>query len=87
MLSKWAHQAAVATGVLDKLVKEDTTTTTKTETFIQNLGPHSSIIHTIGTMTTPRTEADENEVLIETHITSNKMRAQTPPLTELAEHM
>lgn len=86
-LSKWAHQAAIATGVLDRMVRENSAATTKTETFVQTLGPSSSITHTIGTVIVPRTEADDNEVAIETHISSNRMRIQTPPLAEVLENM
>ncbi|RYC62675.1 hypothetical protein CHU98_g3530 [Xylaria longipes] len=85
VLSKWAHQAAVATGVLDKMVANDTVPETKTETFIQALGPSSFITQTIETAVSPRTEADIDQLVIETHISSDATKSQTQSLAEVSE--
>ncbi|KAI0454512.1 hypothetical protein F5B21DRAFT_233171 [Xylaria acuta] len=85
VLSKWAHQAAVATGVLDKMVTNDIVPETKTETYIQELGPSSFITQTIETVVSPRTEADIDQLVIETHISSDATKTRTPSSAGFSE--
>ncbi|KAI3318173.1 hypothetical protein HD806DRAFT_549366 [Xylariaceae sp. AK1471] len=85
VLSKWAHQAAVATGAFDRLAAADTISETKTETYIQTLGLSSFITQTIETTVSPRNEADGDQIVTETHISSNSVKTHTPPLPEVPE--
>ncbi|KAF2965222.1 hypothetical protein GQX73_g8357 [Xylaria multiplex] len=84
-LSKWAHQAAVATGVFEKIVANETDSETKTEDYVQRLGPSSFITQTIETAVSQRTEGDVDQTVIETHISSDGIKIQTPPLEEVPE--
>ncbi|KAI0909004.1 hypothetical protein F4823DRAFT_596707 [Ustulina deusta] len=84
-LSKWAHQAAVATGVFEKIVTNETDPETNTEDYVQTLGPSSFVTQTIETTVSPRTEEDIDQLLIETHISSDGIKIQTPPLADVPE--
>ncbi|KAI1423753.1 hypothetical protein F5Y12DRAFT_716018 [Xylaria sp. FL1777] len=84
-LSKWAHQAAVATGVFEKIVAKETVPETRAEDYVQTLGPSSFITQTVETTVSPRTEEDIDELLTETHISSDGIKLQTPPLADVPE--
>ncbi|KAI0201031.1 hypothetical protein F4808DRAFT_469981 [Astrocystis sublimbata] len=84
VLSKWAHQAAVATGVLDKMVANDDAPDPKTESYIQKLGVSSFVVQNIETVVSPRTDADIDQLVIETQITSNAPRTQASSLTDIS---
>ncbi len=84
-LSKWAHQAAVATGVFEKIVTNETDPETNSEDYVQTLGPSSFVTQTIETTVSPRTEEDIDQLLIETHISSDGIKIQTPPLADVPE--
>ncbi|KAI1746334.1 hypothetical protein F4680DRAFT_463537 [Xylaria scruposa] len=85
-LSKGAHQAAMATSALDKMVAANDIIIpeTKTETYIQALGPSSFITQTIETAVSPRTEADVDQLVTETHISSDAAKTQTQSLLEVS---
>ncbi|KAI1750106.1 hypothetical protein F4782DRAFT_262328 [Xylaria castorea] len=85
VLSQWAHQTAVATGALDKMVANDVVPETRTEAYIQALGPSSFITQTIETAVSLRTEADVDQLVIETHISSDAIKTQTSSLAEVSE--
>ncbi|KAI1349558.1 hypothetical protein F5Y01DRAFT_289071 [Xylaria sp. FL0043] len=84
-LSNWAHQAAVATGVFDKIVSDETNPDSITEEYVQSLGPFSSVTQTIKTTVSPRTEEDIDDILTETHISSDGIRVQSPLLADVPE--
>ncbi|TGJ83412.1 hypothetical protein E0Z10_g5352 [Xylaria hypoxylon] len=84
-LSKWAHQAAIATGVFENIVANETDLETRTEDYVQALGPSSFVTQTIETTVSPRTEEDTDQLLTETHISSDGIKIQTPPLAEVPE--
>jgi len=85
VLSRWAQQAAVATGAFDRISANNLAAESKTETYIQTLGPSSFITRVIETTVSPRTEADGDQVVIESHISSDAMKSQTPPLPDVPE--
>ncbi|KAI0515394.1 hypothetical protein F5B22DRAFT_607190 [Xylaria bambusicola] len=87
-LSKWAHQAAVATGVFEKIVAKEAEPKVITENYVQRLGPSSFVTRTIETTFSKRTEEDIDqidEMLTETHISSDGVKIQTPPLADVPE--
>jgi hypothetical protein len=86
VLSKWAHQAAVATGAFDRIEAKDTAAESKTETHVQTLGLSSFITRTTETIVSPRTEADVDQLITETHITSDIVKSHTPPLPDVPEN-
>lgn len=86
VLSKWAQQAAVATDAFDYIEADGAFPEAKTETYVQTLGLSSFITQTIETTISPRTEADIDQLLTETHISSDGTRSQTLPLTEVPEN-
>ncbi|KAI1124807.1 hypothetical protein F5Y10DRAFT_284761 [Nemania abortiva] len=83
VLSKWAQQAAIATGAFDMIEKNDIAPGNTTASYLQNLGPSSFITQTIETAISPRTEADNDQlVIIEAHVSSDGTKTHTPPSTE-----
>ncbi|KAJ8121536.1 hypothetical protein ONZ43_g2033 [Nemania bipapillata] len=84
-LSKWAQQAAIETGAFDMIEANSAVSEPKTETHVQTLGPSSFITQTIETATSPRIDADIDQLIIETHISSDGTKTQTPPLAEVPE--
>ncbi|KAK5627315.1 hypothetical protein RRF57_003030 [Xylaria bambusicola] len=87
-LSKWAHQAAVATGVFEKIVANEPDPEITTKDYVQRLGPSSFITRTIETTVSTRAEADIDQIdetLTETHISSDGIKVQTPPLPDVPE--
>ncbi|KAI1365934.1 hypothetical protein F5Y08DRAFT_161624 [Xylaria arbuscula] len=84
-LSKWAHQAAVATGVFEQIVANTADSEVTTEDYVQRLGPSSFVTRTVETTVSPRTEADVDEGPTETHISSDGIKIQTPPLPDVPE--
>ncbi|KAI1812233.1 hypothetical protein GGS20DRAFT_558953 [Poronia punctata] len=85
VLSRWAQQTAVATGAFEKLSKSEIASDTRTETYVQTLGPCSFITRVVETMVSPRTEADGDQPVTETHISSDPVKSPTPPLPEVPE--
>ncbi|KAI1146879.1 hypothetical protein F4825DRAFT_174977 [Nemania diffusa] len=85
VLSTWAQQAAIATGAFDMIKANNTILDTTTETHVQNLGSSSFITQTIETAVSPRIEADIDQLIIETHVSSDGTKIQTPPLAEVPE--
>ncbi|KAI1111758.1 hypothetical protein F5Y14DRAFT_464342 [Nemania sp. NC0429] len=85
VLSTWAQQAAVATDALDDVEPMGAVLEAKTETYIQTLGASSFITQIVETEVTPRTEADVDHVVTETHISIDGTRHQTLPLAEVPE--
>jgi hypothetical protein len=86
VLSKWAQQAAIATGAFDMIeATNNTVPENTTETYVQTLGPSSFITQTVETAILPRIEADIDQLIIETHISSDGSKIQTPLLTEVPE--
>ncbi|KAJ2979563.1 hypothetical protein NUW58_g7170 [Xylaria curta] len=86
VFSKWAHQSVVGSGALDKTGANDPAPESKTETWVQTFGPSSFITQTIETVFSPCTEADSDQVLIETHISSDAVKTQTQVLAEVPEN-
>ncbi|GAW16832.1 hypothetical protein ANO14919_062750 [Xylariales sp. No.14919] len=85
-LSKWAHQAAVATGVFEKIVANEPDPETRTEEYVQTLGPSSFITQIIETTISPLAEGDNiDQHIIETQISSDGVKIQTPPLADVPE--
>ncbi|KAI0433339.1 hypothetical protein F5Y09DRAFT_351774 [Xylaria sp. FL1042] len=84
-LSKWAHQAAVATGAFEKIVSDEITPDAITEGYVQTLGPSSFITQAIETTVSPRTDEDIDELLTETHISSDGIKVQNPLLADVPE--
>ncbi|KAI1827863.1 hypothetical protein F4861DRAFT_549196 [Xylaria intraflava] len=84
-LSKWAHHAAIETGAFDRISANHTAPETKVETYVQTLGPSSIITQTVETTVSLRTETDTDQQVIETHISSDGLKTQTPPLAQLPE--
>ncbi|KAI2643307.1 hypothetical protein GGS21DRAFT_542020 [Xylaria nigripes] len=86
-LSKWAHHAAIETGVFERIAAYDTSPETKVETYVQTLGPSSFITQVIETTVSPRTsEADIDKFFIETHISSDGSKIQSLPQAPLLEN-
>ncbi|KAI1313136.1 hypothetical protein F5Y03DRAFT_156291 [Xylaria venustula] len=85
VLSNWAHQAAVATDALEKIVPNETEPDVSTEEYVQTLGPSSFVTQTIETTISARTEPDVDELLTETHISSDGVKIPTPPLANVPE--
>ncbi|KAI0407481.1 hypothetical protein F4802DRAFT_611938 [Xylaria palmicola] len=85
VLSKWAHQATLATGLLEKMASNDTGPEIETETYVQTLGSSSFITQTIETTFSPRSESDIDQIQTETHISSDGSKAQATALTEVPE--
>ncbi|KAI8627712.1 hypothetical protein F5Y19DRAFT_162845 [Xylariaceae sp. FL1651] len=87
VLSKWADQAAAATGTFDRISTKDAASETKTETLVQTLGPSSYITRTTEVTISRRTpETDIDQLITEVHISSDGVKTQTPPLPELPEN-
>lgn len=86
VLSKWAQQAAVATDAFDNIEEMGAVSEAKIETYVQTLGTSSFITQTLETTISPRTEADIDQLLTETHISSDGTRPQALPLTEAPEN-
>ncbi|KAI0964990.1 hypothetical protein F4678DRAFT_454320 [Xylaria arbuscula] len=85
VLSNWTHQAAAATGVLEKIVPNETEPDVRTEEYVQTLSPSSFVTQTIETTISPRTEPDVDELFTETHISSDGIKIPTPPLADVPE--
>ncbi|KAI0396153.1 hypothetical protein F5Y17DRAFT_473208 [Xylariaceae sp. FL0594] len=85
VLSRWAQQAAVATGAFDRISANNLAAESKTQTYVQDLGPSSFVTRVIETTVSPRTEADGDRVVIETHISSEATKSHTPPLPDVPE--
>ncbi|KAI0115503.1 hypothetical protein GGR51DRAFT_576523 [Nemania sp. FL0031] len=84
VLSKWAQQAAM-TGAFDLIETNNSVPESSTESYLQTLGPSSFITRTIDTASSQRTEEDTDEPKIETHVSSDTTKPQTPPSTEAPE--
>ncbi|KAI0598161.1 hypothetical protein F4775DRAFT_601601 [Biscogniauxia sp. FL1348] len=88
ILSKWTQQSAATTGTLVGVSVRDSATTTKSEHLIQTLGPSSFITKCTEVSISPRivgasTKQDESEV----HITSERVKLETPPLPDSPEEV
>ncbi|KAI1505874.1 hypothetical protein F5X99DRAFT_173586 [Biscogniauxia marginata] len=86
IFSKWTQQSAATAGILAGGPVRNSTTTTKSEHLIQTLGPSSFITKSTEVTVSPRTpgpgiDQDESEV----HISSERIKAETPPLPEPPE--
>lgn len=71
--------------MFEEIVAKATDSEVTTEDYVQRLGPSSFVTRTIETTVSPRTEADIDETLTETHIFSDGIKIETPPLPDVPE--
>ncbi|KAI0124375.1 hypothetical protein BJ170DRAFT_586116 [Xylariales sp. AK1849] len=85
VISKWT-QPSLATSSTLTGSSPRSSVATKSEHLIQTLGPSSFVIKTTQVVVSPRTlETDIDHLISEVHISSDRIKAETPPLPDLPE--
>ncbi|KAI0021865.1 hypothetical protein F4780DRAFT_778140 [Xylariomycetidae sp. FL0641] len=88
MLSKWTQQSAATTGILAGTSTRDSIATSKSENLIQTLGPSSFITkNTEVTISARTSETDIDQLISEISISSDRIKAETPPLPDMPESL
>lgn len=85
-LSKWTGPSAATTGTMAGESTRDSTLTAKSEHQYQPLGHHSFVTRdTEVKVSTRPVETDINNFLAEIQISSEGIKSQTPPISEVPE--
>ncbi|KAL7625552.1 hypothetical protein AAE478_004772 [Parahypoxylon ruwenzoriense] len=85
-LSKWTQPSAATNSTGAGIPPRDDTNTPKSEHFIQTLGPSSFVTRTTDVTLSPRDPGtDIDQLISEVHISADRAKAQTPPISELPE--
>jgi hypothetical protein len=83
VLSKLTQPSAATTGTLLGTSARDSITTTKSEHLVQILGLHSFVTQSSEVTISPRPpEVEIDKPVSEVYITSDRAKAQTPPLPD-----
>ncbi|KAH9909859.1 hypothetical protein F4778DRAFT_21329 [Xylariomycetidae sp. FL2044] len=83
IVSRWTQNSGVTTGPFGGVSARDSALTTKSGNLIQTLGPSSFITRSTEVTVSPRnSDIDIDQLIDEIHISSDRTKAETPPLSD-----